>query len=91
MPVTASAQGIIKLAMGELWRELPKTGWRDQVKWLMQIHDSLIVELTDDDSFLRDYIAWMRGIMCGVVKLVVPVKVDFKVGKKWGEMEKYKI
>jgi DNA polymerase-1 len=90
-PVTSSAQGIIKLAMGELWRELPKTGWRGKVKWLMQIHDSLLVELDNDPDFVKEYISWMREIMCGVVKLAVPVKVDFKTGTKWGEMAKFSL
>ncbi len=88
-PVTASAQGIIKTAMVELWRELPRMGWRSDVKWLMQIHDSLITEVKDDSEFLRRYIGWTRKIMTGVVKLAVPVKVDFKLGKQWGEMAKY--
>jgi len=91
MPVTSSAQGIIKLAMGELWRGLPRTGWRDKAGWLMQIHDSLIVELEDDPEFVREFLVWMRGIMTGVVKLEVPVKVDFKVGKKWGSLAKYSL
>lgn len=88
-PVTSTAQGIIKLAMGELWRGLPGTGWRDKARWLMQIHDSLLTELRDDKDFLREYLVWMRDIMCGVVKLVVPVKVDFKVGKRWGELKRW--
>ncbi len=91
MPVTASAQGIIKLAMGELWRGLPRTGWREQVKWLLQIHDSLLIEVIDDDAFVRDFLTWMHRIMTGVVSLAVPVRVDFKVGKRWGELEKYEL
>ena len=90
-PVTATAQGIIKLAMGELWRELPEMGWRGKVKWLMQIHDSLLVEMDEDPAFVREYLIWMRNIMCGVVKLAVPVKVDFKVGKAWGELSKFSL
>lgn len=88
MPVTASAQGILKLAMGRLWRELPEQ-WQERARWLMQIHDSLIVELDDEDRFMREFLVWMRGVMCNTVKLLVPVKVDFKVGAKWGELEKY--
>ena len=91
MPVTASAQGIIKLAMRQLWQELPKTGWRDDVRFLMQIHDSLIVEMRDDTGFVQDYLTWMRNIMCGVVKLAVPVKVDFKVGTAWGDLKGYSL
>ncbi len=88
MPIQAGAQGIIKMAMGELWRGLPKTEWRDQVRWLLQIHDSLLVEVDEDEGVWRPYLTWMRKIMSGVVSLVVPVKVDFKVGKKWSELEK---
>jgi len=88
MPVTASAQGIIKLAMGSLWQQLPSTEWANDVRFLMQIHDSLIVEVTDDEAILKPYFRWMSKIMTGVVKLLVPIRVDFKIGKRWGEMKK---
>lgn len=91
MPVTASAQGIIKLAMGELYRDIGKTGWRDDVRFLMQIHDSLVVEMTDDEEIWKPYLSWMGKVMTGVVKLLVPVKVDFKTGHRWGDMEKVKL
>jgi len=90
-PVTTSAQIIIKAAMGRLWRELPKTGWRDKVRWEMQIHDSLIVELDDDSDFIREYVAWQKHIMCDTISLSVPVDVDFKIGRRWGEMTKMKL
>lgn len=89
-PVTSSAQTVIKMAMGELWQELPRTKWSDAL-WEMQIHDSIITEVRDDESYYKPFIRWMRDIMCGVVKLSVPITVDFKIGKKWGELEKVKI
>jgi len=88
MPVTSSAQGIIKAAMIELWEQLPETEWRDQVRWLMQIHDSLIIEVVDDESVYRPYLDWMTNIMRTVVSLRVPIKVDVKIGKRWGELGK---
>ncbi len=91
MPVTSSAQGVIKLAMCQLWRDLPKTKWRDKVKYIIQIHDSLLVEVDEDEKIWRPYLAWMREVMTTGVKLLVPVKVDFKVGKSWAEMEKVKL
>jgi DNA polymerase-1 len=88
MPVTASAQGIIKAAMGKLWRDLPQTKWAKDVLWEMQIHDSLIVEVSEDKAVYKPYLKWMKDVMCNVVHMLVPVGVDFKVGKKWGELEK---
>ena len=87
MPVTSSAQTIIKLAMGELWRELPKTEW-SATKILLQVHDSLVFELPDVDEFVRGCLGYVRSVMCNSVKLLVPVKADFKVGKQWGSLEK---
>jgi uracil-DNA glycosylase family 4 len=86
--VTSTAQGIIKLAMGTLWRELPKSGYRDDVEWNMQIHDSLVNIITDNDKLVADYIKWMRGIVTGVVQLSIPVKMDFKIGKNWSDLKK---
>ena len=88
-PVTSSAQAVIKIAMGDLWRGLPKMGWRDKVKFLLQIHDSLLFETDDSEEFTSQFVAWTRKIMCSGVKLLVPVKVDFKMGKAWGELKSY--
>jgi uracil-DNA glycosylase family 4 len=88
MPVTSSAQGIIKLAMVQLWNGLPVMGWQDKVHWLMQIHDSLIFEVVDDDQRWRPILDWVGSVMRGVVTLRVPLKVDFKIGRRWGELEK---
>ncbi len=91
MPVTSTAQGIIQLAMGQIYREIGQAGFKDFARPLMQIHDSLLDEVKDDDKErLLQYVAWKRGIMTGVVKLLVPVKVEFKVGKNWAEMETIK-
>jgi DNA polymerase-1 len=86
-PVTASAQGIIKMAMGQIWRELPGTEWA-VAKALMQIHDSLLFELPDNDAFIHGSLSWIKHVMTSVVTLRVPVKADVKVGKKWGELQK---
>jgi uracil-DNA glycosylase family 4 len=88
MPIQSTAQGIIKLAMGELWIQLPHTEWVSHSKFLMQIHDSLVAEITDNEDILQPYVRWMSRIMTGVVELLAPVRVDFKVGKRWGDLAK---
>jgi DNA polymerase-1 len=88
-PVTASAQGILKLSMAQLWRERSRVGYNDNVRFLMQIHDSLLLEVVEDNRVICDCLSWVHKVMTGVVKLVVPVKVDFKTGHRWGDMTKY--
>ena len=86
--VTASAQGIIKAAMVELWSGLPDTEWHN-AKILIQIHDSLLYEVPDNEEYLRGFVPWVRKVMTGVAKLAVPIEVDFKAGMRWGELKKY--
>lgn len=90
MPVSATAQGVIKLAMNRAWQEYIAADWHDKVRWEMQVHDSLLVELPEDGKFIRGFADWLGGIMTNSVKLLVPITVDFKAGKTWGTMEKLK-
>ena len=89
--VTASAQGIIKLAMVELMRDRRHRHWEQKVRFNMQIHDSLIVEINDNEDEAQEVGGWMKKIMCGVVKLCVPVDVDIKQGVNWAETSKLKL
>jgi len=91
MPVTGSAQGILKAAMVELWEGLPQTEWDGKVRYAMQIHDSLVFEIVDDEAVYRPFLKWMRGTICGVVRLRVPIEMDFKLGKRWGSLKKFSV
>ena len=84
MPVQSSAQGIIKLAMGRLHERLER--WPGLVRWLLQIHDELLWEVEDVDEF----VAIVTQEMEGTVQLSVPVLVEAKIGKNWGEMYAYR-
>jgi len=86
--VTASAQGILKAAMVEIWDDLPSTPWSD-AKCLLQIHDSLLFEVPGDEDYLQGFVLWVKKVMTGAAKLSVPIEVDFKIGKAWGEMAKF--
>jgi DNA polymerase I len=91
MPVTSTAQGIIKIAMVEMMRDRRRRHWENKVRFEMQIHDSLIVEINDNDDEAQEVGGWMKKIMCGVVQLCVPVDVDVKQGTSWGETSKLKL
>ncbi len=86
MKIQAGAAGLLKIAMGNLWEEQPQTPWAD-MKWLMAIHDSLLLEMPDDDDYTKGCLGWIGDAMRNAVKLRVPVRVDFKVGYNWGELK----
>jgi DNA polymerase-1 len=83
MPVQGTSADIIKVAMINLYREMEKRKLRS--KMLLQVHDELVFEVPGDEM------ATMRrlvpDIMESAIKLSVPVKVDTKVGKNWGDMK----
>ena len=56
-------------------------------KMLLQIHDELLFEVPRSE--LKDTERIVRQVMGGVVQLKVPLTVDLRVGKSWGEMNFY--
>ena len=83
MPVQGTASDIIKIAMNKIDAELQERGLA--TKMILQVHDELIFEGPAKE---RDAIQDMAlRIMPLSLELVVPVKVDVKVGTNWGELE----
>ena len=82
-PIQGSCADIIKLAMVNISKELDKKKLRS--KLIMQIHDELIFDLPAKEL---DVLApLVKKHMEEAVKLKVPVKVNLKAGKNWGEAE----
>ena len=83
MPVQGTSADIIKVAMIELHKQMPARGMKSRM--LLQVHDELVFEVPEDE------IDEMQKLVCDImenaVKLDVPVKVDTKSGKNWGEMK----
>lgn len=84
-PIQGSAADLMKKAMIDIDKELLKK--LPDCHLLLQIHDDLVFELPDTQQ-LHSYIEQIKNIMCTVYPLLVPVEVDVKVGRNWGEMEK---
>ncbi len=83
MPVQGTASDIIKIAMNRIDAELRERGLA--TKMILQVHDELIFEGPAKE---RDAIQEMvLRIMPESIELAVPLKVDVKVGKNWGELE----
>jgi DNA polymerase-1 len=82
MPVQGTASDIIKVAMNRIDAELMERGLRS--KMLLQVHDELIFEGPSAEmDALREMVL---RIMPASLDLDVPLKVDVKVGKNWGEI-----
>ena len=83
MPVQGTSADIIKVAMIQLQHEMDHQGF--EAKMILQVHDELLFELPQEElEKLKDLVL---QIMPNAIKLSVPVKVDIKTGKSWGDME----
>jgi DNA polymerase-1 len=83
MPAQGTASDIIKIAMNKIDAEL--TDRRLTTRMILQVHDELIFEGPAKD---RDKVTELvLRIMPQSLDLAVPLRVDVKIGKNWGELE----
>ncbi len=83
MPVQGTSADIIKVAMIQLQNEMDKQGLES--KMIIQVHDELLFELPrEEEAKLKELVF---QIMPNALKLSVPVKVDIKTGRSWGDLE----
>jgi DNA polymerase-1 len=83
-PIQGSAADLIKKAMLAVHGEVVEK--RDDCKLLLQIHDDLVFEVKDDKKIIAEVVEQVQKIMTTVYPLDVPIEVDVKIGKNWGEM-----
>lgn len=81
MPIQGTAADIIKIAMVKVYRRLRAEGLQSRL--ILQVHDELIVECPEEEA--QQVCVLVREEMEAAVKLAVPMEVDAKVGKDWGE------
>ncbi|MBE9470411.1 MAG: DNA polymerase I [Chloroflexi bacterium] len=81
-PVQGTSADIIKVAMINMHREMKNRNLRS--KMLLQIHDELLFEVPQEE--IEEMKSLVGRIMAEAVKLCVPLRIDIKVGKNWGEM-----
>lgn len=83
-PIQSGAQGIIKLAMAEIWELVTayQTAYPGERCWpLLQIHDELLFELSK--PIAGDFCQMARHVMETAVPLTVPVKAEYGIGDNW--------
>ncbi len=80
-PIQGTAADLIKVAMINIHSRLGREKRRS--KLILQIHDELVLEVPGGElSAIR---ALVEEEMEGVMKLLIPLKVDIGVGKNWAE------
>ncbi len=82
-PTQGAAADIIKLAMLQLARELPRQIASAQM--LLQVHDELLFECDTND--VEKLAALARQIMENALQLDIPLVVDVRAGKNWDELK----
>ncbi len=83
MPVQGTSADIIKVAMVKLDKEMARLNLKSSM--LLQVHDELIFEVPEEETDTMRKLA--AEIMSKAIELSVPLKVETKIGKNWGEME----
>jgi DNA polymerase-1 len=83
MPVQGTASDIIKVAMNRIDEELRERALT--TKMILQVHDELIFE--GPRAELDAVRELCLRVMPKSVDMVVPLKIDIKTGKNWGELE----
>ena len=82
MPVQGTSADVIKIAMINLHHQMERRGLKS--KMTLQVHDELVFEVPPHEVDL------MKGLISEVMPqaltLNVPLKIDIKMGKNWGEM-----
>jgi DNA polymerase-1 len=81
-PVQGSSADIIKIAMINLYRGMEKRNLKS--KMLLQIHDELLFEVPEEEvERMKSLVA---ELMPRAFQLCVPLKIDIKMGRNWGEI-----
>ena len=80
-PIQGSAADIIKIAMVNVYKKLEEKNMKS--KLILQVHDELIVEATNDE--LKDVEKIVREEMENAFSMDVHLDVDLNVGYSWYE------
>lgn len=88
-PTQATANEFVLAALVKMVDWIEAEGLQDVVRLCLTIHDALTFEVRDDYVELVTHMAY-RIMTSFRTPNGVPLDVDCKVGKVWGEMKKYK-
>ena len=78
-PLQGTAADLIKLAMLAVDRSITEQNL--QMRMIMQVHDELVLEVSEDD--VDQTRTMLNSLMTSVAELAVPLKVEVSAGKNW--------
>ncbi len=88
-PVQGSAADLMKKAMVDVQEKILDI--YPDVFLLLQIHDDLVFEIPEKDNHrMKKVINEIKDVLCCVYPLAVPLVVEVKTGKRWGELSSFK-
>ncbi len=82
MPVQGTSADLLKLAMIEVAKGLPKVC--ADARMLLQVHDELLFEVPSSE--ISNVATYVKDVMEHIEKIGCPIVVDAKRGKNWEEM-----
>jgi len=85
-PLQGTVADIMKMAMIKVSHFL-KNYPKDTCFLILQIHDDLLFEIKE--QLIKEVAPKIKEIMENIYKLDVPLKVDVKIGKNWGELYEF--
>ena len=85
-PIQGTAADIIKKAMVEIDKKLKSGNFK--TKMILQVHDELVFEVLEKE--LNEVAKMVKNTMETCFKLDVPLVVELKAGKNWGQMQPLK-
>lgn len=87
-PIQGTAADLMRKGMVDIDKKILKQF--PEVSLLLTIHDDLVFEIPDKDQAKRDEIIKdIQSVLSHVYPLSVPLMVDIKIGKQWGELQKF--
>jgi len=90
MPVQGLEADILKITMAKSHSLLNKCGlFPKKARMILTIHDELIFEIADD--IIEETSREIKNIAEGSYPVSVPLVVEIKTGRNWGEMKEFKL
>lgn len=86
-PIQGSAADIIKKAMIKIDEEIEKSNWGNDVKMILQIHDELLFEISDNK--IQEAAPIIKNILENVYQFDVPIRVGVSKGRHWGNLTSF--